>query len=68
MDTTVALGPSGLRNGTRGWRRELVRYSADVDLNTGLGDHLHGWQITPQDDRSRLFLAHLDQPGGTIRA
>lgn len=68
MDTTAALGASGLRNNARAWRRELVRYSADVDLNSGHGDHLHGWQITPQDGRSRLFLAHVDQPGGTLRA
>lgn len=68
MDPSVHLSSSGLRNGTKGWRRELVRYSADVNLGSALTDHLQAWQNTPQDGYARVFLAHTESVGGVLAA
>lgn len=63
LNPSVALGNSGLRSGTKGWRRELLRYSADVNLVSLAGDHLHAWQTKAVDGKSRVFLVHTDLSG-----
>lgn len=64
MDPTVFLSGSGLRSGTRGWKRELLRYSADINLSDLSGDHIQSWQNAPQDGHGRVFLVH-DGGSGT---
>ncbi|MGE5452989.1 MAG: hypothetical protein ACM3VZ_14235 [Acidobacteriota bacterium] len=68
LDPTFSLDGSGRRNGIKGWKRELLRYSADVNLNALSGDHLQSWQLTPQDGNSRLFLVHDSGAGATHTA
>lgn len=68
MDTTVFLDASGLRRAVKGWKRELVRYSADVNLSAFTGDYLHAWQNTPQETNSRVFLVHGGLSGNTRSA
>lgn len=68
LNPSVALSNSGARSGTKGWRRELLRYSADLNLTTLAGDHLHAWQTKPNDGKSRIFLMHTDLSGSTRTA
>ncbi|MCC7545401.1 MAG: hypothetical protein IT506_07920 [Aquabacterium sp.] len=68
LNPMIALSNSGARSGVKGWRRELLRYSADVNLSSLVGDHLHAWQATPVDGKSRIFLVHTDLSGGTRTA
>ena len=68
LNPSVALGNSGLRSGSKGWRRELLRYSADVNLNNLSGDYLHAWQTKAIDGKSRIFLVHTDLSGSTRTA
>ncbi len=68
MDPSVFLSASGQRSSTRGWKRELVRYSADVNLSAFNGDHIQSWQNTPQDGHGRVFLVHDSGSGASHTA
>ncbi|MDE2593189.1 MAG: hypothetical protein KGL57_03045 [Burkholderiales bacterium] len=68
MDPTVFLDATGRRNSTLGWKRELLRYSADVSLSALSGDHVQSWQNTPQDGHGRLFLVHDSGSGANHTA
>lgn len=68
LNPVTALNNTGARSGIKGWRRELLRYSADVNLVSLVGDHLHAWQTKAVDGYSRIFLVHTDLSGGTRTA
>lgn len=58
LDHTVALS-GNVRASVNGWRRHLVRFSADIDLNTSTTEYLWGWQANASDTASRLFAVHV---------
>lgn len=64
LDPSVALS-SNTRGGVKGWRRDLIRYSSDWLLGSFDAEHLHGWQILPQDGAARLFAIHASSVGNT---
>ena len=68
MDTTVFLNNTGNRNSTKGWKRELVRFSSDIELASFGADMVHSWQNTPQEGNGRVFLVHSGVSGGTRTA
>ena len=68
LNPNIALSNSGARSGVKGWRRELLRYSADVNLVSLAGDHLHAWQTKPSDGKSRIFQVHTDLSGSARTA
>lgn len=56
---------SNIQSGVKGWRRDLIRFSSDWNLSSGTADHLHGWQILPQDGAGRLFAVHQSRTGAS---
>lgn len=67
LDHTVALS-GNTRLNKSGWRRNLIRFSSDVDLSNLKSEHLWGWQISPADSASRLFATHIEPSSSGVSA